>query len=259
MNMETMKAIVHPAPISVGVSNRHAHLSHSDMETLFGSGYALICTRNLSQPGQCATGDSIIIAGPKGCLEQVRILGPVRKQTQVEILQSDANKLGVFAPLRESGHLDGSGTVTLIGPKGSVRISEGLITAKRHIHMTPSDAALYGVSDGQIVQVKTEGGRSLIFDQVVVRISDQYALDFHVDVDEANAAGIKNGDRAWMLKGNFLPGGNIPESLSLITEEVVRNARKTNEILHLKKGGIITPLAADMIRESNVRVVKDGL
>jgi putative phosphotransacetylase len=194
---------IHPTPIPIGVSNRHVHLSQQDLETLFGKDYRISCEKPLSQPDQCASSDSVIIAGPKGCIEQVRIIGPVRKQTQVEIMRSDTFKLGIHAPLRESGHLQDSSNVTIIGPKGSVKIEEGLIVAKRHIHMTQKDASYYNVNDGQIVQVKTFGERGVVFDNVVVRVSDKSTLDFHIDLDEANSAEIKTGDKGFLLTNNF--------------------------------------------------------
>src|ERR1035437_4819000 len=177
---------LHPNPMNIGVSNRHIHLSTQDLEYLFGKGYSINCVKDLSQPGQCVAAETVIIAGPKGCIENVRVLGPVRKQTQIEVSISDTFRLGVEAPVRESGILEGSGRITVIGPKGSLQLSEGLIVAQRHIHMTPDDAKTYGVTDSQSVQVKVEGARGVIFDNVIVRVSNKFSLEYHIDIDEAN-------------------------------------------------------------------------
>jgi propanediol utilization protein len=176
--------------IPVSVSNRHVHLSEKDLEILFGKGYKLTKIKDLSQPGQFAAKETVIIAGPKGVIEKVRILGPTRKQTQVEVSMTDTYKLGVKAPVRDSGDLIGSAPITIIGPKGSVYLSEGLIIAKRHIHMTTYEASRFNLRDKQIVKVKIVGERGGIFDEVLVRVSDNYALDMHIDTDEANAFGI---------------------------------------------------------------------
>lgn len=141
----------------------------------------------------------ITIRGPKGELDKVRILGPYRKFSQVEIMIGDNFKLGTKAPIRESGDLEGSEGITLIGPAGEVVLQQGLIVAKRHIHMSVADAQNFGVTNGQIVKVKTNGERGLIFDEVVIRVSDAYALDMHIDLEEGNAAGLQQGDRGTLL------------------------------------------------------------
>ena len=273
---------LHPNPINIGVSNRHIHLSARDLEHLFGKGYAINCMKDLSQPGQFAAAETVIIAGPKGCIENVRVLGPVRKQTQIEVSQSDTFRLGVKAPVRESGKIEGSGQITVIGPKGSLQLSEGLIVAQRHIHMTPDDAKTYGVTDSQSVQVKVEGARGVIFDNVVVRVSSNFALEFHIDIDEANCAGIKQGDKAYLMNGKTLIDTNVCENEKcngkckekvtdkftdsavsqitvepdkLVTEETVRNAWKKNAILSIGKGVICTPLARDVINELGMKVI----
>ena len=174
--------------IPVGISNRHIHLSKEDVETLFGAGYELTVKKDLSQPGQFACAERVDVVGPKKTLTGVSILGPVRKETQVEISLTDARSIGVNAPIRESGDTAGSGACKLVGPCGEVEIKEGVMVAKRHIHMTPEDAAELGVEDKQIVKVKLDTARPLVFDDVVVRVSPKFALAMHIDTDECNAA-----------------------------------------------------------------------
>ncbi len=174
--------------IMVETSARHVHVTQADLETLFGAGYALTKKKDLSQPGQFACNERVAVIGPKNSFPAVSILGPVRKETQVELSASDARSIGVTAPVRESGDLAGSGACKIVGPKGEIEIDHGVIVAKRHIHMTRADAAVYGVEDKQIVSVKIDSPeRSLIFGDVVVRVSDSYALAMHIDTDESNA------------------------------------------------------------------------
>lgn len=180
--------------IPVGVSNRHVHLSEKDLQTLFGSGARLKKMRDLSQPGQFAAEQTVTLVGPKGVIENVRVLGPTRKKTQVEISVSDCFKLGVQAPIRDSGQLEGSARITLVGPEGSVTLPEGCIIAARHIHMHPDDARRYGVKDGDRINVRTFGPRSVTFYEVLVRVDENYRLEMHIDIDEANAACLKCGD-----------------------------------------------------------------
>jgi putative phosphotransacetylase len=173
----------------VETSARHVHLSPEDLVTLFGEGYELTKKKDLSQPGQYACEERVTIVGPKKELKGVSVLGPVRKQTQVELSMTDARSIGIAAPVRESGDLTGSGACKVIGPKGEIEISEGVIVAKRHIHATVADAKALGVENGDIVSVKIDSdGRSLVFGDVVVRVSDSYALAMHIDTDESNAA-----------------------------------------------------------------------
>lgn len=173
----------------VETSARHAHVTQETLEVLFGTGYQLTVKKMLSQPGQFASGEKITVVGEKG-ETKMSILGPCRKANQVEISATDARSLGIKAPVRESGDIAGSGACKLVGPAGEVELKEGVIVAKRHIHMTPADAAEMGVENGQIVKVliDSEAGRKLIFDDTVVRVSDSYALAMHIDTDEANAA-----------------------------------------------------------------------
>ena len=176
--------------VIVETSARHIHLSREAVDVLFGAGYELTKKKDLSQPGQYACAEKLVVVGPKGSIK-ASILGPTRPASQVEISLTDARSIGVVAPIRESGDIAGSGACKLVGPCGEVELTEGVIGAKRHIHMTPEDAEKYGIKDTQIVSVKipTEG-RALIFGDVVARVSPSYALAMHLDTDEANAAGI---------------------------------------------------------------------
>ena len=175
----------------VEISARHLHVTQEDLEVLFGKGAELHPAKDLSQPGQYAAEEKVVLKGPKGELT-TRILGPTRPETQVEITLTEARQLGVKALIRESGDLDGTeGGLTLVGPAGEIELHKGVIAAKRHIHMTPADAEKYGVTNGQIVGVKVETpDRSIVFGDTVVRVSDKYALAMHIDTDESNAAGI---------------------------------------------------------------------
>ena len=177
--------------VLVEISARHVHVSEEHLETLFGKGYKLTPKKDLSQPGQFACEERVTVVGTKKELAGVSILGPCRKATQVELSLTDARAIGVKAPIRESGDVADSGACKLVGPAGEVELTEGVIAAKRHIHMTTADAEKYGITDSQIVSVKipTEG-RALIFGDVVARVSDSYALAMHLDTDEANAAAI---------------------------------------------------------------------
>ena len=187
--------------VLVETSARHAHVTREVLDILFGEGYELTVKKMLSQPGQYASAERIDVVGPKKTLSGVSILGPIRPETQVELSMTDARSIGVAAPVRESGQIDGSGACKLVGPKGEVEIAEGVIVAKRHIHMTKADAAEFGVQDKQIVSVKVNSdGRSLIFGDVVVRVSDSYALAMHIDTDESNAAGMAPGTMGEVIK-----------------------------------------------------------
>ena len=174
--------------VLVEISARHVHVSQADLETLFGKGYELTNKKDLSQPGQFACEEKVTIVGPKGSIK-ASILGPVRPDTQVELSLTDARSIGVTAPIRESGDVAGSGACKIVGPCGEVELAQGVIAAKRHIHMTVADGEKFGIKDKQIVSVKVDtDGRSLIFGDVVARVSDSYALAMHIDTDEANAA-----------------------------------------------------------------------
>lgn len=188
--------------VLVEISARHVHVSQEDMETLFGKGYELTVKKELSQPGQFACEERVKVIGAKGEFPAVSILGPVRKETQVEVSLTDARSIGVQAPVRESGDLEGSGACKLVGPAGEVELEKGVIAAKRHIHATTADAEKMGLENGEIVSVEipTANGRNLTFGDVVVRVSDSYALAMHIDTDEANAAGMAPNTMGTVIK-----------------------------------------------------------
>ena len=179
--------------VPIAASNRHIHLSPEHVERLFGRGYKLTKLKNLSQPNQYAATETVSLIGPKGKIQNVRVLGPARGSTQVEVSLFDGFTLGVKPPIRNSGDIKGSESITIQGPRGQITIHEGLICAARHIHMHTSDGESFGVQDGDLVQVKADGVRGVIFSNVLIRVSPKYKLEMHIDLDEANGAGIKNG------------------------------------------------------------------
>lgn len=187
--------------VPVGVSNRHVHLSRADMDSLFGPGAQLGRKKAMKQPGQFAAAETVTLKGPKGALKGVRVLGPLRPETQVEILAADGFVLGVKPPLRMSGQLDGTPGLEIVGPKGSVRIEAGVIMAVRHIHMLPEMAARLGLANGQEVDVEVAGPRGGVLGRVVVRAAQASAFEMHIDVEEANAFGLGNDDLVRIRKG----------------------------------------------------------
>lgn len=190
-----------PMDIPVGVSNRHIHLTREHTDILFGKGYELQPIKDLSQPGQYACKECLTIIGPSlRPIENVRVLGPLRKDTQVEISRTDSYTLKVKPPVRESGKIAGSAGITIVGPKGVVTINEGCIIANRHIHMSLEDGARFGVKDCDYVTVDVNGERRTRFYDVQVRVSDTFRLEMHVDTDDANAAGIGNGAKVHIVK-----------------------------------------------------------
>lgn len=178
--------------IPVGVSNRHIHLSRAHLEQLFGS--ELTCYRELKQPGQFAAEQKVDLSGPKGTINNVRVLGPLREHTQVELSRTDSVRLGINPPVRDSGHLENTPGITVTGPRGKIELDNGVIIAQRHIHVPQDLADKHGLKDREIVSVCCGGIRALSFGQVLVRVSKNYALEFHVDIDEANAALLTNDD-----------------------------------------------------------------
>ena len=183
-------------PIPVGVSNRHCHLTERHFKVLFGEKAEPKRVKDIKQPGFFAAEEMVDVQGPKGVLKRVRLVAPYRAHTQIELSVSDAISIGLKPPVRESGDVKGSAGATLIGPAGKVEISEGVIIAQRHLHFSPSEAKSAGMNSGEVVRIRagTGGGRSVVFEDVVVRVSDKYSLEFHVDTDEANTAGLKTGD-----------------------------------------------------------------
>lgn len=186
--------------LPIAMSNKHIHLSQKDLDILFGEGYQLTKFKDLSQPGQYACEEKVDVQGPKGTAKGVRILGPVRPETQFELSVSDAFSLGVKPIIRNSGEIEDTPGAKLIGPKGEVEIDKGIIVAARHIHMHTSDAEEFGVADKDVVSIKVNSPRGLVFDNVLCRVHDSYALEMHVDIEEGNAAGVKNGDLVELIK-----------------------------------------------------------
>lgn len=186
--------------LPVGLSNRHIHVSQKDLDILFGAGYELRKFKDLSQPGQYACEEKVDVVGPKGTLKGVRILGPVRNDTQFELSVSDAFALGVKPIVRNSGDIIDTPGAKLVGPEGEVEIDSGIIVAARHIHMHTSDAEKFGVADNEIVNVKVGGPRGLTFENVLVRAHKDFALEMHVDIEEGNACGLRNGDLVELIK-----------------------------------------------------------
>ncbi|MGE5654846.1 MAG: phosphate propanoyltransferase [Bacillota bacterium] len=180
--------------IPVGVSNRHVHLSEEHLEILFGEGFALTKDKLLLQGEEFAAKETVTLVGPKGVIQKVRVLGPVRKSTQVEISRTDGYTLGVMPPVLVSGQTEGSAGIVVVGSKGAVTLSQGVICAARHVHMNDEDARRYGVADQDRVTIKIAGERGGTFTNVLVRVSHDARLELHIDTDEANAVGLKNGD-----------------------------------------------------------------
>ena len=185
--------------VPVGISNRHIHLSQEHIEALFGTGHTLTKTKDLSQPGQFVCEETVTLIGPKGSIQGVRVLGPARKASQVELTRTDTFKLGVKPPVRDSGKLEETPGIDVEGPKGRVHMDQGVIVAARHIHMTPQDATKYSLKDGDHVRVAVPGPRGGIFEQVLVRVNPNYTLDLHVDTDEGNGFGLVNGQQLDVL------------------------------------------------------------
>lgn len=186
--------------VPAGVSNRHVHLSQLDLEALFGKGYELTHKKDLSQPGQFAAEETVTLIGPKRNIANVRILGPVRSQSQVEISRADSFTLGITAPVRDSGSISGTPGIIIEGPKGRVELKEGVIIAQRHLHLHTDEAAELNLKNGDYISVKFDGERSVIFSNVLVRVDPKFAKDLHLDIDEANAAAISNGDLGTIIR-----------------------------------------------------------
>jgi len=187
--------------VPISTSARHIHLTREHVDLLFGAGHRLTAKAPLSQPGQFACEETLTITGPKNHIQNVRILGPERKESQVEISKTDRFTLGIKAPVRASGDLEGSPGIKLTGPAGELELPMGVIEAQRHIHMSPEDAERFGVKDKDWVMVRVGGSRGIVFDDVLVRVSADYRLDMHIDTDEANAADIQQGSTGILIKG----------------------------------------------------------
>jgi propanediol utilization protein len=190
--------------VPINTSVRHVHLSREHVTDLFGADHQLTFRAELSQPGQFACEETVVLVGPKGEIPKVRVLGPERPETQVEISRTDEFVLGIDAPIRASGELNDTPGLELKGPRGSVELGRGVIQAQRHIHMSPEDAARFGVKDRAWVMVRVGGDRGIIFDDVLVRVSDRFRLDMHLDADEANAADLHPGATGILIKNPTL-------------------------------------------------------
>ncbi len=186
--------------VKIGLSNKHVHLSQEHLNILFGEGHELTRTKDLVQPGQFASEEKVDIVGPKKTLTGIRVLGPVRPETQVELAMTDARTLGIKAPVRESGHLEGTPGCKLIGPCGEVELDHGVMVAQRHVHLNPEQAIEAGVKDKDVVCLKIDGERGLIFDNVVVRSGPTHEKEVHLDTDEGNAAGCGPDSVAEIIK-----------------------------------------------------------
>jgi putative phosphotransacetylase len=186
--------------VPVGISMRHVHLCEADLARLFGVTYALTPYKTLSQPGQFAAEECVDVIGPKGVLKRVRILGPIRKETQVELAQTDCRNIGVKAPVRASGDLAGTPGITLKGPCGEISVDHGVIIADRHIHLSPEEALSYGLADGDRVKVAIEGEKSGVMGGVLIRSGEKHRMDFHIDTDDGNAFQLKQGQLVTILE-----------------------------------------------------------
>ena len=186
--------------IPIWISNRHIHLSPEDADKLFGKGYVFQKLKDITQPGQYACKETVTLVWPQWSIPNVRVVGPERKQTQIEILLWDNFVMGTQAPIKESGKIEGGESIKVVWPAGEKLCSGAMIVAQRHLHCTVKEAQDLGISNGQEIKIQIEWIRGLIFEHVVVRARDDYALDFHIDIEEANAAGLKNGDRGELVK-----------------------------------------------------------
>lgn len=254
--------------IPIGVSARHVHLNEQHVQALFGDGYELTVKSPLSQPGQFAANEQVTIVGPKATIHHVRVLGPARELTQVEISATDARTMGIQAPLRLSGDIAGSAPITIVGPKGVVYLPEGCIIAAAHIHMSPADALTHHVSDGQFVNVRVLSDRPLVISQVKIRVSDRFKLEMHIDTDEGNAAfatantvGEILTDEAIQQLPSKQPQANQPQPFSsksiqkkLVTEKDV--ADWTEPTMNVGNKTIITALAYDQARKRGIKIVR---
>lgn len=270
--------------VPVGISARHVHLTSRDIEVLFGPGHQLTPIKPLVQPGQFASKEQVTLVGPKGSIEKVRILGPARGETQVELALTDAMKLGVKnCPIRMSGDLQGTPGLKLVGPAGELTITHGVIAAARHLHLTDDQARAYGVHDKQVVSVRVTGARPCLLENVVCRVGSAHELEIHLDTDEANACCLSNGELVELVlpgqeehhctgscrKGGCTCGGSTPapasapapapeqEPLELVTERDINDAFRDNhpQVFCTKKA-LVTPAGADRAAETGIEIVR---
>ncbi|WP_147534359.1 phosphate propanoyltransferase [Bacillus marasmi] len=253
--------------VPIAVSARHVHLSEQHVSQLFGENYQLTVKKYLSQPNQFAAEETVTIAGPRGAIERVRILGPARGQTQVEVSLTDAIKLGCNPPIRQSGNLVGSSPVTIIGTKGSLYLQEGLIIAQPHIHTNPSDAKAFGVSDGDYVSVGVDTIRPITFERVLVRVSSSYITEMHIDTDEANAGWIQTGQLGRLIVNRMhkqnpihspiIESVNDNKKLPVFGGKVLSEhdvQKHSGKAIAIQKSTIVTPLARETARNSGIKI-----
>lgn len=258
--------------IPAAVSNRHVHLCRADIDKLFGVGYELTPLKPLSQPGQYAAKETITLEGPKGSVSGIRVLGPARPETQIEISVTDSFKLGIKPVVRMSGKLDGSPGGVLTTPQGRAEINKGVVVSARHIHLSARQAEALQLTDGQVVGLRSTGERSIVLENVLVRSGEGHHFEVHLDMDEANAAMIGNGDlleiveecKAQQIPAQVKTAANVlpvqpavanDEPLSLITEEEVKQAAKCGQsMVKAAQRAIITPLARDTARELGISI-----
>lgn len=257
-----------PLAVPVAVSSRHIHLCEEDWRVLFG-GSPLTKLRDLSQPGEFAAKETVTLVGPRGVLENVRVLGPLRRATQVEVARTDAIRLGLKPPVRDSGDLDGSPGLAVVGSEGVVQLRQGVILAWRHIHMTPEDAARFQVRDKELVWVRRGGDRSLMLGSVLVRVSPNYRLELHLDTDEANAGLFQDGDRVELVKGpsaapaplTLAPPAPVPQAVVyerplLTAADVLGLVKQGVARLEIPPRTLVTALAADAARDKGLELIR---
>ena len=250
----------------VAVSARHVHLSKNDFETLFGSGKTMTKYKDLSQPGQFACEEMVEVAGAKGSIKNVRVLGPERNEAQVEISASDSFALGIKPEIRLSGSIDNTPGCTLIGPAGKITINRGVIVAARHVHLSEEQAAFYKLKNNDVISLKTPSPRGGLIGNIVVRVAKDFELEVHLDTDEANGSGIFCGT---ILEASY-PGAASPSkesvpqgskvsgtSADLVTERDINNALARGEkVIYCAARGFISPAAADRAKEKGITVCK---
>ena len=250
--------LVHPRPVPIGVSNRHMHLTQEHVEALFGTGSRLTRMRDVSQKGQFACNEVVTVATAGGVIPKVRIIGPVRTRTQVELAFTDARALKIRPPIRDSGNLDESPGCTLVGPAGAVHLESGVIIPMRHVHMSPRDAEVFGVSDRETIAVAVPTERGAVFTNVLVRVHETFVLDFHLDTDEANAAMASTGDPSYVVDQSRL-GMDVDVRMArpsggkkLMTEAELLGILQRGEKVRIPHDILLTPSARDLARKRNI-------
>lgn len=251
--------------VPAAVSNRHVHLCRADIDRLFGAGYQLTPVKPLSQPGQFAAKETITLYGPKGSIAGIRVLGPERSDTQIEISVTDSFKLGIKPVVRMSGKVEGTPGGRMETAFGSAELAQGVMVSARHLHLSARQAEQLNLKDGQVISLKSTGERAIVLENVIVRSGEGHDLEVHLDMDEANAAIIRNGDLMEIVDGGYVSAApetpqaakknEAPaEPLTLVTEEDVKLAAKRGGSVKAAEGAIITPLAKDTARELNVEI-----